>query len=84
MKVPEREIDDAAAQEKRQHRLAQDFQHDTKGCSMSGTRKLVITLVFEPGLCIVLGKARPRRRTHASPLLGGRKSDRRSAFLFHR
>ena len=44
LQVAERQIDDAAAEQQRQHRLAQDLEHDAQRRAPIGPRQLVVPL----------------------------------------
>ena len=58
LQIAEREIDDAAAEQQRQHRLAQDFEDDAQRRAPVGARQLVVALARKPGLRLAFAQAR--------------------------
>ena len=51
------QIDHTPCDQQRQHRFAQDLQHDPKGCATTRTRQFVVALGSKPGLGLGLGEA---------------------------
>ena len=58
LKVAEREIDDAAAEQQRQHWLAHDFNNDAKRRAPVAARELVEPFGLEAGLRLAFAQAR--------------------------
>ena len=60
LQVAEHQIDHAAAEQQRQHRLAHDFEDDAQRRAPIRPRELVVPLGLQPGLSICLAEATDR------------------------